>query len=136
MALGHVLVVEDDRDLGMTLTDILEMAGYPVVTATDGKLALAYLRDAPAPCVILLDLMMPGMDGWEFRRRQLQDPTLCKIPVIIASGLNDLRISPEFDNVEAFFRKPYELPKLLEMVARYCTPTPGIAANERTLVLS
>jgi CheY-like chemotaxis protein len=135
MALGHVLVVEDDHDLGMTLTDILEIAGYPVVTATDGRLALAYLRDAPKPCVILLDLMMPGMDGWEFRRRQLQDPVLSKIPVIIASGLNDLRLSPEFDDVKAFFRKPYEVPKLLEEVARYCTPSEEIAAGERALVL-
>jgi len=134
MALSHVLVVEDDRDLGLTLADILEMAGFPVVTATDGRLALAYLRDAPTPCVILLDLMMPGMDGWEFRRRQLQDPELSKIPVIIASGLNDLRLSPEFDGVDALFRKPYEVPHLLEVVRRYCTPSEGVTEGDRTLV--
>lgn len=136
MALEHVLVVEDDHDLGLTLTEILEMAGYPVVTATDGRLALAYLQDAPAPCVILLDLMMPGMDGWEFRRRQLADPKLREIPVIIASGWNERRLSPEFDDVEAFFLKPYDVPKLLEVVARHCTPSGGLGSGERMLALS
>lgn len=136
MALEHVLVVEDDHDLGLTLTEILEMAGYPVVTATDGRLALAYLQDAPLPCVILLDLMMPGMDGWEFRRRQLADPKLRRIPVIIASGMSERRLSPEFDDVEAFFLKPYEVPKLLEVVARYCTPADSIHARMPSLALT
>lgn len=136
MALAHVLVVEDDQDQGLTLTEILEMAGYPVVTATDGQLALAYLRDASLPCVILLDLMMPGMNGWEFRRRQLQDPRLRDIPVILASGLNDLRLGPEFDQVEAYFRKPYNVEMLLEVVGRYCTPDQGAANSHRSLVLT
>ena len=77
-----VCVVDDDADIREVLTDVLSIEGYDVVAAGDGESALALLRARPSACrLILLDLMMPRMNGWEFRRQQLQDPTIAEIPV-------------------------------------------------------
>src|ERR1700757_4020103 len=82
-----VLIVEDDLDIAESLAAALESAGYTTLTATDGKAALEILRRGNTEvCLILLDLMMPVMDGWEFRARQKTDPSLSGIPIVILSA--------------------------------------------------
>src|SRR4051794_28574938 len=81
-----ILVVDDDPDLRDTLGQILEDEGYSVAAASNGREALAYLRERPAPSLILLDLMMPVMDGWQFRSEQRLDSVLAKIPVLVISA--------------------------------------------------
>src|SRR5207245_972875 len=87
----RVLVVDDDTEIRETMIDVLADAGYKAVGACDGVEALAHLRDDEDRwCVVLLDLMMPNMDGRAFRAEQLQDPHLSPIPVVIVSARNDV----------------------------------------------
>ncbi|MBC7545053.1 MAG: response regulator, partial [Candidatus Sericytochromatia bacterium] len=83
---GGILIVEDDIDIRETLAEILADEGYSVASAANGLDAISYLQTEAMPCVILLDLMMPVMSGWEFRAKQQQDPTLAGIPVVVLSG--------------------------------------------------
>src|SRR5256712_12775997 len=82
-----ILIVEDDADVRGALTVVLEGEGYPVVEAAHGQEALQYLCADPAGfCMILLDLWMPVMNGWEFRAQQLKDPALAEVPVIVVTA--------------------------------------------------
>jgi CheY-like chemotaxis protein len=93
MALA-VLIIDDDAAIQETLGEFLSECGFEVVTARDGADALAVLeRTTPRPDVILLDLVMPVMDGYQFRQRQLADPSLMSIPVLIVTGHGDARVS-------------------------------------------
>src|SRR5689334_22102592 len=84
---GPVLVVEDEADLRQLLAGVLEGDGFRAVTARNGYEALHLLRDgAVHPCLILLDLMMPGMNGWSFLRQRRADPALADVPVVIVSA--------------------------------------------------
>src|SRR5262245_26845005 len=88
-----VLVVEDSIDTRDSLAFLLRsVGGYQVSTAANGQEALDRLRAGPRPGLILLDLLMPTMDGWEFCHRLRQDPALASIPVVVVSGVGD---SPE-----------------------------------------
>src|SRR5437868_10288205 len=89
-ARGPVLVVEDDPATRDALVVLLRHEGYPAECVNDGQEALARLRGGRPPSLVLLDLMLPVMDGFEFRVQQLQDPTLARIPVIVVSGGGDL----------------------------------------------
>ena len=80
-----ILIVEDDPSTRAFLAELLQSHGYPVMTATDGEHALTVAREK-SPCLILLDLQMPGMDGFAFRAAQLRRPDLANTPVIIISG--------------------------------------------------
>lgn len=82
----EVLVVDDDVDIREALSDTLEHRGYAVVTARNGREALDFLRSRRPPAVILLDLMMPVMDGYEFLEARQSDPALSAIPVVIISA--------------------------------------------------
>ncbi len=82
----RILVVEDDLSTREALSMLLSAEGYGVSTAADGVAALEQLRDGQRPGLILLDLMMPLMDGWQFRHEQLRDPSLANIPVIVCSA--------------------------------------------------
>ena len=114
-----VLVVEDDVDLGDVVSMVLDAAGYSPVVAKDGREALTQLRTC-RPRVILLDLMMPGMNGWELRAAQPRDPLLAKIPVVVMTGDgNAQRKAAELDAVD-FLQKPIDVPKLLEVLSRHC----------------
>lgn len=112
-----VLVVEDDADLLETFILVLESSGHAAVGAADGYAALEMLRGGMRPCVILLDLMMPGMNGWQFREQQLKDPALAPIPVVLISaagpGAEDKTLRPA-----AFLPKPVDLDALLDTVRR------------------
>ena len=85
----HVLVVDDCPATRELLGIILSGEGYEVTSASDGQLALDRLRDRLRPDLVLLDLVMPGVDGWEFLERKNRDPELAHIPVIILSGVGD-----------------------------------------------
>ncbi len=114
-----VLVVDDDRDICEAVQTVLELEGYAVVTAADGAQALARLRAGVRPCVIILDLMMPNMNGVQFREAQQQDPELRAIPVLVLSGDGRAPIKAANLGVEGL-RKPVELDVLLEAIRRSC----------------
>ncbi|MFN2387446.1 MAG: response regulator [Thermoanaerobaculia bacterium] len=116
----RILIVEDDADLRESLSQILEDEGFEVIGAENGRIALDYLKGNSAPCVVLLDLMMPVMNGWEFRDAQLQDPELSEIPVVVLSA--DARTSSKAQalGVEQYLRKPVQLDQLVGIVAGLC----------------
>lgn len=114
----NVLVVEDEPAVRQTIKDILEIQGYCVFTAADGKEGLDVLRAiAPEPCVILLDLMMPGMNGWQFLDTQRNDPALSMIPVVICSAYHE---SARAVKPSAIVAKPIQLDALLGAVQAFC----------------
>jgi two-component system, chemotaxis family, chemotaxis protein CheY len=119
----EVLVVDDDEDIRLALSDVLQDEGYRVTCASNGAEALAYLRSGHIPSVMLLDLMMPVMDGWELRRQQMRDEVLAAVPVIVvtASGL----CKPTLRDLEVAdcLEKPLDLDVLLGAVSR-CTLAP------------
>jgi len=117
---GTVLVVEDELALRETLCDVLQYEGYPADTAANGREALAYLRGNNVPALIILDLMMPVMNGWEFRAEQLRDADLAAVPVVILSAAPDLRQQAAFLNVADYLPKPIDVSRLLQLVQRYC----------------
>ena len=113
----RVLVVEDDIDVRDAVSEALRDAGYTVVVAENGVAALDYLySSAPLPGVILLDLMMPRMDGLEFRERQRGDPRLAAIPVAILTADGHAGAKAERLGAFAGVAKPIKLKGLLQLV--------------------
>ena len=100
------------------MAQLLTLEGYETVTAANGREALDYLHRWPNPHVILLDLMMPVMDGWEFHRRMEADPALAPVPVIVLSAVDQVRASDI--RAAAFLKKPLDFDRLLELVRAYC----------------
>lgn len=98
----------------------LESEGYDVVSARDGREALDRLRGGDKPCLILLDLMMPVMNGWEFRDQQSHDPALSDIPVVVVSAFTDLPNRGTDLRADAYLSKPLHLSSLLETVGKFC----------------
>jgi len=115
-----VLIVEDDADLREMMAQLLSLEGYRTETAANGRDALQYLASGHRPDLILLDLMMPVMDGWEFRRRQVEDPTIAEVPVVVLSALDAARAADLGGT--AFLKKPLDFDRLLELVRRFCVP--------------
>jgi len=115
-----ILVVDDDPDIRDSLKEVLEDEGYTVNSVANGREALDYLRRSPRPCVILLDLMMPVMDGWQFRQEQIRDATLADIPVIVVSAAGRERL--EKIHADAYLSKPVDLDELLGCVTQFCRP--------------
>jgi CheY-like chemotaxis protein len=115
----RVLIVDDDHDIRATLHEILSDEGYDVASAANGSDALRLLRSGIAPCVILLDLMMPIMDGWQFRAQQLGDPTLAAVPVVVLSADANVEKKSARLSASGCIRKPIDLDALLDVVARH-----------------
>jgi CheY-like chemotaxis protein len=114
-----VLVVDDDRDIRDVLSEVLGDAGYAVITARNGQEALDHLVvGGVRPAVILLDLMMPVMNGWEFRARQVTQPELIAIPVVAISADRDARKRADTLGLAAFIPKPLELAALIATIDR------------------
>jgi CheY-like chemotaxis protein len=111
-----ILVVEDDVECLEAVKDALEGDGYAVVTAMHGLQGLQRLESGPAPDLILLDLMMPVMDGWQFLREQRRRPTLAAVPVALLSGERDLAHRAGELHVAGYIRKPFDLDELLAIV--------------------
>ena len=115
-----VLVVEDDPDIRATLCEALEDNGYSPVGASNGAEALEYLRGGhERPCLILLDLMMPVMDGQTFREEQRADSTLASIPVVVVSAYRDLEKYAR-DLATECLPKPVRLDTLLQTARKHC----------------
>lgn len=115
-----VLIVEDDLDTREMLGRFLELEGYTVETAENGKRALERLGSGVGACVILLDLMMPVMDGWQFRQEQIRDAAFADIPVIVVSAAGRERL--EKIQANAYLSKPVDLDELLGCVTQFCRP--------------
>lgn len=111
-----ILVVEDDEAVGVALAGALREEGYEVEIATDGREALARLEGGAAPSLILLDLMMPRMDGLAFRERQLADHRLAGIPVIVMSAHPDAKATAKRIGAADAIAKPMQLDELLLVV--------------------
>jgi CheY-like chemotaxis protein len=112
----YVLVVEDDADVREAIAETLRFEGFAVAVACDGREALIHLvSGAGRPSLILLDLMMPGMNGWELLERMGGDPTLASIPVCIVSASG---CAPPRGALDAL-HKPFQIQALLEVVARH-----------------
>jgi DNA-binding response OmpR family regulator len=116
-----ILIVEDDADISASLQQFLELEGYKSEIARNGKEAVDFLKDSEAkatsPCVILLDLMMPVMDGWQFLTARQGEPSMSKIPVIVMSAA---RLSDKVQNVSATLKKPIDLDQLMSLLKQHC----------------
>lgn len=113
-----ILVVEDDKDSRESVRILLENEGYCVATVTNGQEALDYLRAHPAPNVVLLDLMMPVKDGWQFLAERSQDPDLETIPVIVCSAVATLQDA--IPGAQAILNKPYEFDQVVRLIQQFC----------------
>lgn len=113
-----VMVVDDDRELRESVCELLAEGGYSALGMANGAAALSYIKEQqPKPKVILLDLMMPEMNGWQFREAQLGDPSISSIPVVVMTAGRDLGGIP----VEDVVYKPLSLELLLDVVRRHET---------------
>ena len=128
MGSSTILIVDDDSDVRRALTELLEDEGYAVAGAANGRAALDMMRDGIRPSIILLDLMMPGMNGWDFRSAQLRDPELSAVPVVVvtASGFNQDAIRTELGSIE-LVPKPIQPTKLLDIIERLTASPPASA---------
>jgi signal transduction histidine kinase len=109
-----LLVVEDDADIRETLDGLLSMEGFQVTGCSNGREALDWLRTSPKPDVILLDLMMPVMDGWQFRVAQKHDPEIANIPVVALSA--DATAKAAAIDADAYLKKPVEYETLIDTI--------------------
>lgn len=120
--MSGILIVDDDPDAGEAMSEVLKLEGFDVSVAADGAKALQALRTgASLPSVILLDLTMPVMNGWQFRREQLNDARLASVPVIVLTATpvaesNVSQLSPV-----AFLKKPVSIDKLLQLIGSVCS---------------
>ena len=114
--MAPVLLVDDDTAVRRTIARFLTSEGFVVVEANNGLEALTYLRTGAGASVIVLDLRMPVMDGWTFRREQRLDPALKKIPVVVLSGADADRFS-ELEAAESF-EKPVRMSQVVGAVRR------------------
>jgi CheY-like chemotaxis protein len=117
-AYAPILIVEDDPDLREMMAQLLLLEGFTARTVANGREALDYLKQQEPPELILLDLMMPVMDGWEFRREQRSDPRLRGVPVIVLSALDSTRVGDLGEL--AFLKKPLDFDRLLDLVRKHC----------------
>jgi CheY-like chemotaxis protein len=118
---ARILIVEDDVAIRQTVAELLEDEGYQVDCAVNGADALALLERSEAPALILLDLMMPVMDGWSFRESQRRDPRLASIPTVVVTASNPADPHTADDLApDAFLAKPFDLDRLIDTVHRLC----------------
>lgn len=116
-----ILVVDDDTDIRETIIEVLEESGHRALPAANGTEALAALRAMnEPPCLILLDLMMPIMDGRAFREAQQADPVLANIPVIVISAFRDSAETARELDAAGYLPKPVSLEALIDIVDAFC----------------
>jgi CheY-like chemotaxis protein len=115
------MIVDDDYDIRDALSQILGDEGYECLAAANGREALDVLaRAAAAPGMILLDLMMPVMNGWQFRAKQRENAAIAAIPVVVISADSNVAEKAAALGVDAWLRKPIELDALLALTVRFC----------------
>ena len=116
-----ILVVDDDADLRETLQALLDDSGYGVTAVANGQAALDQLKAGARPSLILLDLMMPEMNGWQFLERARADSILGSIPVVIMTARKAADLQPPLSR--HVLHKPFDGAKLLSTIARYAAPS-------------
>ena len=116
---GRVLVVEDDPGTRRGVQELLEGEGFAVDGAEDGAEALSFLRRNSPPAFILLDLAMPGMTGWEFRREQLADPELRRIPVVVMTSYEEYDEALTALHPDGHLQKPIRPDELRGVLSRF-----------------
>ena len=114
-----VLLVEDDADLREVMAEALALRNIATAVAGNGAEAIGYLRNSPPPALILLDLMMPVMDGFQFRREQQAVPAWCEIPVVVLSADRELQVKIGPLAVAGYLRKPVDFADLVAVIQRY-----------------
>lgn len=117
LACNSILIVEDEKDIRDSLKMILELEGYSVFTAENGKEGLKILKGLDRPCLILLDLLMPVMNGMEFLEAKKHEDAIAQIPVCVVSGVAS---DPHLKNTAGFIKKPIDLEILLKFIKNYC----------------
>lgn len=128
-ARDYILIIEDSRDEREAAQLLLEIEGYRVTAVASVEQALAHMRTVePLPRMILLDLMMHGTNGWEFRTEQLRDPRLAAIPVVVCSGDGRLAEKASALGNLSHLEKPIDSTALLALVARYYDIGGNVAA--------
>ncbi|HYD47274.1 MAG TPA: response regulator [Terriglobales bacterium] len=113
-------MVDDDEDIRGAVATFLELHGYTVCEASNGREALHYLADPERICLILLDLFMPEMNGWAFRQEQAKDARAAQIPVIVISADSAAARQAASTGVIAALTKPVEFDTLLDVVSQHC----------------
>jgi CheY-like chemotaxis protein len=123
---ASVLLVEDDKDIREAVSAVLEAEGYTVLTAGNGQEALKILERGQ-PCVVLLDLMMPVMDGWDFMEAVKKTRRLEDLPVVVVSAYSERKA----EGVRRVLKKPLDVNQLLAAVADYCCcpPKPAVVQH-------
>jgi CheY-like chemotaxis protein len=119
---AQILIVDDDPDIRETLSELLQAEGYGCATANNGRDALEYLRTQPCPALILLDLMMPVMDGFEFRTAQLEADALRDLPVLVISAGGRAAQAAKTLRAADYLDKPMDIGDLLRKVRAFCIP--------------
>lgn len=119
MKCNEILIVEDDKDIRDILKTSLELEGYNITTAENGKVGLEILPSMNTPCMILLDLMMPVMDGWAFVEAISKDMKLAAIPIVVVTAFSKERTSG-LKKIKSIIKKPINLDLLLNQVRIYC----------------
>ena len=115
----RILVVEDDNSIRELLVELLQSEGYEVASAVNGLEGLKYLQTQNHPDLILIDLMMPVMDGYSFRTEQLKNTSWSQIPVVVMSAEANAKEKMKNFGITAFLSKPVELDTILKTVERY-----------------
>jgi CheY-like chemotaxis protein len=115
-----ILIVEDDLDVAQSVAEVLAISGYCTAIAANGREALDHLRTNDRPDLILLDMMMPVMDGWQFRQEQRTLPALAAIPVVIVTADGDARAKAALIEAAGYVVKPVTIDSLLDEVERVC----------------
>ncbi len=123
-ARADVLVVDNDADIRCALRNVLELQGYHVTLAANGREAWERLQSAPLPALILLDLMMPVMNGAELLERVRADTRLWSLPVVLITAFRSLA-GPVTAESQGFLAKPFDVEQLLELASRFCPPRPN-----------
>lgn len=112
----QILVIEDDRDIRESIVELLEYEQFDVISAVNGQEGLALLRSGAKPNLILLDLMMPVMDGFQFRKEQSNSPEFSNIPVIIMTADGHVEAKKDLVGAVNFIRKPLSIDSALEVI--------------------
>ncbi len=112
-----ILIVEDDQDIRESLVQILQLEGYETIAVGNGKEGLILLPNLQKPCLILLDLMMPVMDGWEFLKAKQTNIKIAPIPVVIVTAIEN---PVSTTGAVGLIKKPIEFDILLKVVQQYC----------------